>query len=82
MYILVAAIGSMLAAVVLAATLPRLTVALVGACLFFAAFMWNLKVEDYEPPSLAFFFAAVWVMLPWTVGLSIGRGISAERQRS
>lgn len=80
MFIL-AAIGSMLAAVVLAATLRRLTVALIGLCLFLAAFMWNLAVEDYEPPSLALFFAAVWVMLPWSVGLSIGRGIAAERDR-
>jgi hypothetical protein len=64
---------------------PLLVVGL-GIGLFIAAGSWQATASDEGPGETphgvaGFWLAAIWVLLPWLVGVGVGRLIASTRRR-
>lgn len=73
-----------LAAFGLALVAPVVPVAAVGVALFIAGGAWQATASDEGPGetphgAAGFILAAIWILLPWLVGLALGRLVASRR---
>jgi hypothetical protein len=77
--------GALLLATVLALAIRPVLVVALGVGLFIAGGSWQATASDEGPGETpngvaGFWLAAVWILLPWLVGVAVGSLIASRRR--
>lgn len=84
MFIVVIVLTALVLATALAAVTRPLVAVTVGIGVFLAAGSWQATRSDAGPGEtpngfLGFWLALFWILLPWLVGVTLGRLIASRR---
>ena len=77
--------GALLLATLLTLAIRPLLVVALGVALFVAGGAWQATASDEGPGEtphgvVGFWLAAIWILLPWLVGVAVGSLIASKRR--